>query len=384
MSQLPDDVQPIILQYLPFNDVLFSYRPTCKQWLESASQLQILNMNFLGNGTMPIKTTFHSLMALCGRFKNTKEIHTFNNFQLSQMRNLLQQCRHLELIWINKQPTFQPYDTWEETLKAFPKYRAMQLGVKTIPNNVVIENLNITHLLIGPDETISPLDDQLIPHIAKTVTHITILAYTADFRKFVDALPMTSNITMIKDMGYMTADTEKSWKILFQKSPNLKEFFGSNTSTSQIDIIDSCCPNLRTVTLYNLHVIDETKWFRNLKKATIHDTIRIHKDAELEEYDGDLKYMYPNLGKLKKLISIVSKENLPKVIRNCQMLEEVTINALYTNSDIKTLVHGCPKLRYITGAAFEIKIGRMNSGVLDAAEIRSQTRPSKRRKVSNE
>jgi hypothetical protein len=158
------DIHPLILQYLPFTDILRSYQPTCAQWWEvAATNVTVINLTPQKNGyNRELRHVNHDkfLRILSRRFPNMTHIHFARGHLCSKLpafQRLLQDNTKLQQIsfkdgyhssssfWSMEYPLIQSF------LQTFPEYKCIDLtkskGVRATPYYVeTLESLNVTHV----------------------------------------------------------------------------------------------------------------------------------------------------------------------------------------------------------------------------------------------
>jgi hypothetical protein len=314
----------------------------------------------------------------------------------------LKSCKQLELLSIGE-TYHKTLDDVELFLADFPNYRAISThSTKPIDEQVtkrVLSAAKITHLRLSSGSLLESLVNLDVTTDNVTSLVIDKLEDNILRQYFNMCGDRLKNLTHVR-ISMMSTDT---FKMLIQNTPKLTHFSGTLES-EQIKILIENCPLLENINVHCRNMsAEDFRAIANQKNikvfATDNFVCALTNPSNLEEIhcrsadeiklndEEDIDYDYvrqslPHLRMLKRMHLSVQYDLIPDVIKYCPRLEQISVDAGVKSVNIKNLVVGCPKLRYIIGASMRMKVPRIGN-VIDAMRMRESVpvvRPKKKAK----
>ncbi len=375
---------------------------TCKKWYEISRQIvRIVDLRQPHN--IDVKATAELFQTIYSRFPNvTRVIAMWVLLTPEEVLSHLKSCKQLELLSIGE-TYHKTLDDVELFLADFPNYRAISThSTKPIDEQVtkrVLSAAKITHLRLSSGSLLESLVNLDVTTDNVTSLVIDKLEDNILRQYFNMCGDRLKNLTHVR-ISMMSTDT---FKMLIQNTPKLTHFSGTLES-EQIKILIENCPLLENINVHCRNMsAEDFRAIANQKNikvfATDNFVCALTNPSNLEEIhcrsadeiklndEEDIDYDYvrqslPHLRMLKRMHLSVQYDLIPDVIKYCPRLEQISVDAGVKSVNIKNLVVGCPKLRYIIGASMRMKVPRIGN-VIDAMRMRESVpvvRPKKKAK----
>jgi hypothetical protein len=427
ISCLPDELFGDILCYLPIDEIYFSFQPVCCAWFGCAAR-EVTEFDYFAFVPISHSNKYDPLVfsVIAHRFPNVTKIICPAKCYASlvpdkyAVNHGLLKCTKLELItspygipfYCNGRDT--SISNWKDFYSYFPNYRAISLpGVEQ--ETSTLESLHecyskahITQLYMTYEIYNSTALSVLIEYCVGTLTHVINSSFHGtQFLNNITSILRENETTNITCLELLSVERNHSatnpipnhFKHFLQKSPLLRTFKIKGMVQQEAKLLVQFAPNLTELSIgYAVPeawkiIISQMPKLKKLEISLIPEFFNGDGTVlNLEEFSTHTTTLglLKNFSTVRRLKIPLTSNYVNDVIKYCPLLEEIwLVNPIETalikanykplnKEEIKKLMLGCPKLRFIHGTKTTLSFPRKRNGVLDVLEIRESLRPKKR------